>query len=171
MQEIWSLNNKIIAERNLWILVLKTQKELGLNINDKAISSYEKVVSEINLDSIRKREEKTRHDVKARIEEFNALAGFEEIHKGLTSRDITENIEQLQVKKSLELIQFKTVAVLSLLSKLAKEYSDLAITGRSHNVAAQTTTLGKRFASVIEELLISFEKTKSFLNKLPIKRL
>ncbi|MFM9096608.1 MAG: adenylosuccinate lyase, partial [Actinomycetes bacterium] len=169
MQEIWSLNNKIIAERNLWILVLKTQKELGLNINDKAISSYEKVVSEINLDSIRKREEKTRHDVKARIEEFNSLAGFEEIHKGLTSRDITENIEQLQVKKSLELIQFKTVAVLSLLSKLAKEYSDLAIAGRSHNVAAQTTTLGKRFASVIEELLISFEKLNHFLINYPLR--
>jgi len=169
MQEIWSLNNKIIAERNLWILVLKTQKELGLNINDKAISNYEKVVNEINLDSIRKREETTRHDVKARIEEFNALAGFEEIHKGLTSRDITENIEQLQVKKSLELIQFKTVAVLSLLSKLAKEYSDLAIAGRSHNVAAQTTTLGKRFASVIEELLISFEKLNHFLINYPLR--
>jgi adenylosuccinate lyase len=169
MQEIWSLNNKIIAERNLWILVLKTQKELGLNIDSKAISSYEKVVNKIDFESIRKREEKTRHDVKARIEEFNALAGFEEIHKGLTSRDITENIEQLQVKKSLELIQFKTVAVLTILSKLAKEYSDLAITGRSHNVAAQTTTLGKRFASVIEELLISFEKLNHFLSNYPLR--
>lgn len=169
MQEIWSLNNKIIAERNLWILVLKTQKDLGLNINSQAISNYEKVVNEINLDSIRKREEKTRHDVKARIEEFNSLAGFEEIHKGLTSRDITENIEQLQIKKSLELIQFKTVAILSVLSKLAKEYNELAIAGRSHNVAAQTTTLGKRFASVIEELLISFEKLNHFLKNYPLR--
>ncbi|MFZ9802602.1 MAG: adenylosuccinate lyase [Candidatus Nanopelagicales bacterium] len=169
MQEIWSLNNKIIAERNLWILVLKTQKELGLNINEQAIDAYEKVVNEVNLDSIRKREEKTRHDVKARIEEFNALAGFEEIHKGLTSRDITENIEQLQIKKSLELVQFKTVAVLAILSKLATEYSELAIAGRSHNVAAQTTTLGKRFASVIEELLISFEKLNHFLSSYPLR--
>lgn len=169
MQEIWSTNNKIIAERNLWILVLKIQKELGVKINDQAISNYEKVVNEINLDSIRKREETTRHDVKARIEEFNALAGFEEIHKGLTSRDITENIEQLQIKKSLELVQFKTIAVLSILSKLAKEYSDLAIAGRSHNVAAQITTLGKRFASTIEELLISFEKLNHFLANYPLR--
>ncbi len=169
MQEIWSLNNKIIAERNLWILVLKTQQELGLKVNNQAIESYEKVVNEINLDSIRKREEKTRHDVKARIEEFNALAGFEEIHKGLTSRDITENIEQLQIKKSLELIQLKTAAVLSQLAKLSNEYADLAMVGRSHNVAAQTTTLGKRFASVIEELLISFEKLNHFLRNYPLR--
>ena len=169
MQEIWSLNNKIIAERNLWILVLKTQQELGLKVNSEAIKQYEKVVNEINLESIKKREEITRHDVKARIEEFNALAGFEEIHKGLTSRDITENIEQLQIKKSLELIQLKTAAVLSQLAKLANEYADLAMVGRSHNVAAQTTTLGKRFASVIEELLISFEKLNHFLKNYPLR--
>ena len=35
--------------------------------------------------------------MKARIEEFNALAGFEHVHKGMTSRDLTENVEQLQI--------------------------------------------------------------------------
>ena len=44
-----------------------------------------------------------RHDVKARIEEFNALAGHEHVHKGMTSRDLTENVEQLQIRRSLEL--------------------------------------------------------------------
>ena len=44
----------------------------------------------------------TRHDVKARIEEFCALAGHEHVHKGMTSRDLTENVEQLQVRRSLE---------------------------------------------------------------------
>ena len=43
------------------------------------------------------RERVTRHDVKARIEEFCELAGHEHIHKGMTSRDLTENVEQLQV--------------------------------------------------------------------------
>ena len=45
-----------------------------------------------------------RHDVKARIEEFNALAGHEHVHKGMTSRDLTENVEQLQIRRSLELV-------------------------------------------------------------------
>ncbi len=169
MSDIWSQANKIILERKLWVAVMKAQQELGLDIPASNIADYEKVIEKVNLDSIRKREEKTRHDVKARIEEFNALAGHEDIHKGLTSRDLTENIEQLQIKESLKLIHDKTVATLSQLAKLATQYSDLAITGRSHNVAAQSTTLGKRFASAAEETLHAFSKLNSLIATYPLR--
>ena len=169
MSDIWSQTNKIILERKLWVAVMKAQQELGLNIPASNIADYEKVIEKVDLESIRKREEKTRHDVKARIEEFNALAGHEDIHKGLTSRDLTENIEQLQIKESLKLIHDKTVATLSLLAKLATQYSDLAITGRSHNVAAQSTTLGKRFASAAEETLHAYSKLNSLISDYPLR--
>jgi adenylosuccinate lyase len=169
MSDIWSQTNKIILERKLWVAVMKAQQELGLNIPAANITAYEKVIEKVDLDSIRKREEKTRHDVKARIEEFNALAGHEDIHKGLTSRDLTENIEQLQIKESLKLIHDKTVATLSQLAKLATQYSDLAITGRSHNVAAQSTTLGKRFASAAEETLHAYSKLNSLISTYPLR--
>jgi adenylosuccinate lyase len=169
MSDIWSQANKIILERKLWVAVMKAQQELGLNIPAANIADYEKVIEKVDLESIRKREEKTRHDVKARIEEFNALAGHEDIHKGLTSRDLTENIEQLQIKESLKLVHDKTVATLSQLAKLATQYSDLAITGRSHNVAAQSTTLGKRFASAAEETLHAYSKLNSLISTYPLR--
>ena len=169
MSDIWSQTNKIILERKLWVAVMKAQQELGLNIPASNIADYEKVIEKVDLESIRKREEKTRHDVKARIEEFNALAGHEDIHKGLTSRDLTENIEQLQIKESLKLIHDKTVATLSQLAKLATQYSDLAITGRSHNVAAQSTTLGKRFASAAGETLHAYSKLNSLIADYPLR--
>jgi adenylosuccinate lyase len=169
ISDIWSQTNKIILERKLWVAVMKAQQELGLNIPAANITDYEKVIEKVDLDSIRKREEKTRHDVKARIEEFNALAGHEDIHKGLTSRDLTENIEQLQIKESLKLVHDKTVATLSQLAKLATQYSDLAITGRSHNVAAQSTTLGKRFASAAEETLHAYSKLNSLIATYPLR--
>jgi adenylosuccinate lyase len=169
MSDIWSQSNKIILERKLWVAVMKAQQELGLNIPAANIAEYEKVIEKVDLESIRKREEKTRHDVKARIEEFNALAGHEDIHKGLTSRDLTENIEQLQIKESLKLVHDKTVATLSHLAKLATQYSDLAITGRSHNVAAQSTTLGKRFASAAEETLHAYSKLNSLIAEYPLR--
>ncbi len=169
MSDIWSQTNKIILERKLWVAVMKAQQELGLNIPASNIADYEKVIEKVDLESIRKREEKTRHDVKARIEEFNTLAGHEDIHKGLTSRDLTENIEQLQIKESLKLVHDKTVATLSLLAKLATQYSDLAITGRSHNVAAQSTTLGKRFASAAEETLHAYSKLNSLIAEYPLR--
>jgi adenylosuccinate lyase len=169
MSDIWSQANKIILERKLWVAVMKAQQELGLDIPASNIADYEKVIEKVDLESIRKREEKTRHDVKARIEEFNALAGHEDIHKGLTSRDLTENIEQLQIKESLKLIHEKTVATLSQLAKLATQYSDLAITGRSHNVAAQSTTLGKRFASAADETLHAYSKLNSLIAEYPLR--
>ena len=77
---------------------------------DGVVEAYEDVVDKVDLDSIAARERVTRHDVKARIEEFCALAGHEHIHKGMTSRDLTENVEQLQVRQSLELLRDRAVA-------------------------------------------------------------
>lgn len=85
-----------------------------------------------------------RHDVKARIEEFNALAGHE--CKGLTSRDLTENVEQLQVWRSLVLVRDKAIATSAGMRARAGTVGELVITARTHNVAAQPTTLGKRVA-------------------------
>ena len=75
MREIFAPEQKIIAERRLWIAVAKAQSKLGHSISDAVITDYEKVVTKVDLASIDAREKITRHDVKARIEEFNALAG------------------------------------------------------------------------------------------------
>ena len=101
LAEIWSPEHKIVLERRLWIAVLKAQRDLGIDVPDGVVEAYEAVDRQVDLDSIATRERVTRHDVKARIEEFCALAGHEHIHKGMTSRDLTENVEQLQVRRSL----------------------------------------------------------------------
>ena len=98
MAELWSPEHKVVLERRLWLAVLRAQRELGVDVPDGVIEAYEAVVDQVDLASIDARERVTRHDVKARIEEFSALAGHEHIHKGMTSRDLTENVEQLQVR-------------------------------------------------------------------------
>ena len=153
MRDIWSPEGRILREREFWIAVLKSQRDLGLPVADGAIEAYEQAKETINLAAIDERERITRHDVKARIEEFNELAGFEEIHKGMTSRDLTENVEQLQVFQALQLVSDKSVAALAGIAKRAVEWRDLSLSGRTHNVAAQATTLGKRMAMFGEELL------------------
>ena len=128
-------------------------------------------MTDVDLESIDRRERITLHDVKARIEEFSSLAGYEHIHKGLTSRDLTENVEQLQIKRSLVLTQQRLVAVISRLADLAVQYQETAITGRSHNVPAQMTTLGKRFANLGQETLLAYERLGDLLNKYPLRGL
>ncbi|HEY7271639.1 MAG TPA: adenylosuccinate lyase [Actinoplanes sp.] len=166
---LWSPEEKVRMERRLWIAVLAAQRDLGVAVPDGAIGAYEAVVDDVDLDRIAARERVTRHDVKARIEEFSALAGHEQIHKGMTSRDLTENVEQLQIRASLRLIRDRVIATLARLTERALEYSDLVITGRTHNVAAQATTLGKRFASAAEELLIAYERLNELIARYPLR--
>ena len=156
MNDIWSAEGRIILEREYWIAVMKAQRDLGLAISEEAIAAYESLKDRVDVQSIMDRERITRHDVKARIEEFNGLAGHEEIHKGLTSRDLTENVEQLQVFRSLLLIREKSVAALRGMRERAEQWDDIVLTARTHNVAAQPTTLGKRIAMFGEELLSGF---------------
>jgi adenylosuccinate lyase len=169
MREIWSPQRKIVEERRLWLAVLRAQATLGVSVPAGAIDAYEKAIGQVDLVSINKRERLTRHDVKARIEEFNALAGYQSIHMGMTSRDLTENVEQLQIRSAMLLVRDRSVALLAQISLLAAQYSDQPIAGRSHNVPAQITTLGKRFANAGQEILLAFERLENLIAKYPMR--
>ncbi|WP_367874800.1 adenylosuccinate lyase [Luteolibacter sp. Populi] len=171
LQAIWSAEGRIVLEREFWIAVMKAQRDLGLEIPEEAIAAYERAKDKVDPASIMARERVTRHDVKARIEEFNGLAGHEHIHKGLTSRDLTENVEQLQVYRSLLAIRDKSVAVLHRLRCRAEQWADLVITARTHNVAAQPTTLGKRIAMFGEEMLSAFHALEDVIARYPVRGL
>nr|BFE64625.1 adenylosuccinate lyase [Dactylosporangium thailandense] len=167
--EVWSPEEKVRLERRLWLAVLKGQRDLGVAVPDGVVEAYERVLDDVDLVSIAERERVTRHDVKARIEEFSELAGHEHIHKGMTSRDLTENVEQLQIRISLELVRDRMVATLARLAARAKQYDELVMVGRSHNVPAQATTLGKRFASAAEELLIAYRRLDELIERYPLR--
>jgi adenylosuccinate lyase len=171
MVAIFNPINKIIAERSFWITILKLQKKAGLPITDSDIASYEKVIDKVDLASIGKRELAVRHDVKARIEEFNHLAGVEKIHIGMTSRDLTENIELIQIRDGLNLVRKRTLETLFLLEQKISKYEKTYIAGRSHNVPAQVTTLGKRFASCAQELIFSLSSLEELISRLPLRGL
>jgi adenylosuccinate lyase len=165
----WSPEGKVVLERQLWLAVLRAQRDLGVEVPDGVVEAYERVVDEVDLASIAARERVTRHDVKARIEEFCALAGHEHVHKGMTSRDLTENVEQLQIRRSLEHVRDRSVAALALLADRAAEHTALVLAGRSHNVPAQATTLGKRFANAGEELLQATRRVEDLLARYPLR--
>jgi len=169
MASIWSPEGKIILERELWIAVLKAQRELGVAVPEDAIRAYEAVKDRVDLGSIRARERRLRHDVKARIEEFCALAGFQYIHMGLTSRDLTDNVEQLQVLRSLQLIRKKCAASLYWLAQRAREYRDQVIVARTHNVPAQLTTLGRRLAMFGDEMISGFDRLQNLMDRYPLR--
>jgi adenylosuccinate lyase len=171
MRRIWSPVQKVILERQLWIAVLEAQQRAGVDVPPGVIEAYRAVVDHVDLESIAARDRVTKHDVKARIDEFSALAGHQHIHKGMTSRDVTENVEQMQVRSALGLIRDRIVTGLARLAARSVEFEALAITGRTHNVPAQVTTLGKRFANAGEELLVAYERVEHLLDNYPLRGL
>ena len=169
MVELWSPERKVRLERELWVAVMAAQRELGVDIPAEAIDDYRAVIDTVDLDSIEARERVNRHDVKARVEEFSALAGHEHAHMGMTSRDLTENVEQLQIRRALELVRDRMVTTLARLAERAAEHATLVVAGRTHNVAAQATTLGKRFANAGEELLQAYRRIEDLLARYPLR--
>ncbi len=171
MLAVWSPEGRIVSERRLWVAVMKAQAALGVDIPPEAIAAYEAALEQVDLASIDARERVLRHDVKARIESYNAAAGHEQIHKGLTSRDLTDNVEQVQVRRSLELLREKTAAALLQLAARAVEHAATPIVGRTHHVPAQPTTFGKRLAMFGETLLRGFERLDDALERYPLRGL
>lgn len=169
MVELWAAQHKVVLERRLWLAVLQAQVDLGVDVPPGVVDRYRAVAEQVDLAAITERERVTRHDVKARIEEFNRIAGHEHIHKGMTSRDLTENVEQLQIRDSLRLVRRRCVAVLARLARLATEHSGTVMAARTHNVPAQPTTLGKRFAGVSEEMLLALGRLDELLDTYPAR--
>ncbi|CAN5470247.1 adenylosuccinate lyase [soil metagenome] len=169
MTAVWSPEGKVVQERRLWLAVLQAQRDLGVEVPDGVIGAYEAVVDQVDLDSIAARERVTRHDVKARIEEFSALAGHEHVHKGMTSRDLTENVEQLQVLLGLRIVRDRCVAALVRMADLAAANAELVLTGRTHNVPAQALTVGKRIANAGEELLQATQRLDELIQRYPLR--
>lgn len=169
MTAIWSPHQKVILERRLWIAVMRAQRRLGVAIPERVIDDYEAVVEMVDLGSIARREAVTRHDVKARIDEFCSLAGHEQIHRGMTSRDLTENVEQMQIRDALRLVRDRLVAVLARVADLAEGNTGLVMVARTHNVAAQATTLGKRFADVAEETMTGLDRLETLIARYPMR--
>jgi adenylosuccinate lyase len=89
----------------------------------------------------------------------------------MTSRDLTENVEQLQIRRALEAIREKTAAALLQLGERAREHRDTLLTARTHNVPAQSTTLGRRLAMFGEELRLALEGLDRFIETYPLRGL
>lgn len=108
MRQLWSPHLKFHMERSLWLAVMQAQLDLGVKaVTPEAVAAYRQAITDsdgIDMESIRQRELVTHHDVKARLEEFNALAGYQVAHLGMTGRDLDDNIELAQQRLSLELL-------------------------------------------------------------------
>jgi adenylosuccinate lyase len=161
---VWSDQSRNLRERMLWIAVMEAQKAAGLEIHQDHIDAYRDLAlsqaamapgeHELKLEmaDIAELEAETRHDLYARLRWLNESVGCDDAHQGLTSSDITENVQQGQIVASAEVIQQHAEQVMRRLFMFVREHAALPIVARTHGRPAQLTTIGKRAADWMQEL-------------------
>ena len=167
MQYIFSPDKKFSTWRKLWIALAESEKELGLDITDEQIAEMKAHICDINYDDAREREKKVRHDVMSYVYAYGLQCPKAKpiIHLGATSCYVGDNTDIIIMTEALKLVKRKLVCLIGELAKFAEQYKDLPTLAFTHFQPAQPTTVGKRAALWLEDLLMDLEDVDYQLSK------
>jgi adenylosuccinate lyase len=156
MSAVFSEHNRIGLFRRLWIALAEGERELGLNITDEQIKALKKFKDEINFERAEALEKETRHDVMAHVRAYGEQAPLAKpiIHLGATSCYVTDNADLIIYRDALLIIRKKLLNVINNLKNFALQYKDLPCLGFTHLQPAQLTTVGKRAALWLYDLVL-----------------
>jgi len=157
--------------RKLWIWLAEGEKELGLPISDEQIAQLKAYENDINWEEAAEEEKRRRHDVMAHVHAYGLQATKAKriIHLGATSAYVGDNTDLIQMQQGLILLRRRLCRVIDKLSNFALEYRAMPILGRTHFQAAQLTTVGKRVAMWVQDLLIDLEEIDHLIEILPFR--
>ncbi len=159
MQYLFSPDMKFRTWRRLWIALAETEKELGLDITDEQIAELKEHSEDINYEVAQAREKIVRHDVMSHVYAYGQqcpkAAGI--IHLGATSCYVGDNTDIIIMDEALKLIRKKLVNVIAELAKFADQYKELPTLAFTHFQPAQPTTVGKRAALWLQDLLMDLD--------------
>ncbi len=169
MSRLFSLEEKALLFRRLWIALAKAQKALGLPIRKSQISQMKKALPILDLAKVAVYEKKFRHDVFAHIYAFGDECPEARpiIHWGATSCYVTDNADLIQCKAALQMLLTKLVYVLEQLSVFAAKWASSACLGYTHFQSAQPTTMGKRACLWLQDLLWDGRDWQRILDEIP----
>ncbi len=160
MQALWGDRRRIGLWRRLWLALLEIQRELGLDIPERAVAELRGHLDDADLERAAEHEKRIRHDVMAHVHHLGeqAPAARPFIHLGATSAYVTDNADLILMREGLQLLLGRVAAVLVALAKPARRYRDVPCLAYTHFQPAQLTTVGKRITLWMQELLLDAEE-------------
>ena len=158
MSAVFSDDKKFTTWRSLWIALAEAEQALGLPITDVQVDELRKFRDNINYDVARQREGEVRHDVMAHVYAYGQQCPNAQgiIHLGATSAYVQDNTELIQIRDALYIVRAKLVSTIADLKQFALEYRNLPTLGFTHFQPAQLTTVGKRAALWLQDLVMDF---------------
>jgi len=160
MQEIFSDDMKFRTWRRLWLALAESQQELGLPITDAQVAELRAHLDDINYGYAAMKEKELRHDVMAHIHAFGSQCPKARpiIHLGATSAYVGDNADIIRMRAALIRIKRLLFNAIAALADFAEQYKSLPCLAYTHFQPAQPTTVGKRAALWIEDLLLDVEQ-------------
>jgi adenylosuccinate lyase len=162
MAAVFAPRHRYLTWRRLWLTLARVQHELGLPITAEQLAALEAVAERVDFPRVAELERATRHDVVAHLRHFAELApeagGI--LHLGATSAFVTDNADQLLAREALDLLIARLAAALGHLATFAERWAELPCLAYTHFQPAQLTTVGKRAASWIQDLLLDLDELR-----------
>ncbi len=171
MLKIFSPHFKFTTWRKLWVYLAEAEKKAGIAISDEQINALKKNIDNLDFAYVKEKENELRHDVMAHIHAFAKVApeaaGI--IHLGATSAYVGDNTDLIQYREALKLISQKTLGVIKELKAKALEFKSIPTLAYTHFQVAQPTTVGKRIALWMQDLLFDYKEIKRLISEMPFR--
>lgn len=168
MLTIWSPAHRYGTWRRIWLALAEAQREAGLAISELQIRALRAAVDRIDYTAAAEYERRLRHDVMAHIHAYGdaAPAARGILHLGATSMDVVDNADLLLLREALVLLRRRLVPVLAVLADVCEQHADLPTLGYTHLQPAQLTTIGKRAALWLQDLVADALRFEELANGL-----
>ncbi len=169
MQELWGAPHRSGLWRRLWLALMESERELGIDIPEAAVGELASHLDDVDGAAAAGYERRFRHDVMAHIHALGDQAPTARpyLHLGATSAFVTDNADLLVLRDGLRLLLGRVVALLQALQRVAERRAALPCLAYTHFQPAQLTTVGKRatlwaqdFSLDVEELCHRIESLR-----------
>ncbi|MCA8959312.1 MAG: adenylosuccinate lyase [Planctomycetes bacterium] len=171
MKTLFSPRRRALAWRDLWIALAEEERALGLPIDANQVAALRAHRDELDLDRIAEHEERLRHDVMAHIHHFGEVAPEARgiLHLGATSCFVTDNGDLVLYREALTIIGQRLLRSIHALARFAREHADRPTLGLTHLQPAQLTTVGKRAALWLQDLVDVWREVDRLRIELPFR--
>ena len=171
MLALWSPARRYGLWRRLWLALAEAEQALGVPIPGDALDQMRAHLDDVDFDAVARYEKRFRHDVMAHVHAFGdaAPAARGHIHYGATSCYVTDNADLILMREGLGLLRAKVLQALEALREFAARWRDLPALGYTHLQPAQLTTVGKRAALWMQDLVLDLADLDHRVATLPFR--
>ena len=164
MRNIFSEVERRAAWRRVWLALAEGEQELGLlskaeleDIRSASAREHVDIKAAHDLEAV------IRHDLMAELRVFasQAKVGGGRLHLGATSADIEDNADVMLYLRALDLVLANLGSCLAEAREKIIRYKGMVCMGWTHLQPAEPTTLGYRFASYAQDLVLDIKMLES----------